>query len=73
MSNIQELAQRRDRRQVSGWAGIGAVTLGIFCVLTAELLPVGLLTPVGAALVAAAGLSLAAVPAAVRTGRKHHS
>ncbi|MFF5935129.1 MFS transporter [Streptomyces sp. NPDC012508] len=37
-------------RQRAGWARVGAVTLGIFTVMTAELLPVGLLTPVAAEL-----------------------
>ncbi|MEU7007593.1 MFS transporter [Streptomyces sp. NPDC046332] len=36
--------------QREGWARVGAVTLGIFTVMTAELLPVGLLTPVAAEL-----------------------
>ncbi|MFE5489658.1 MFS transporter [Streptomyces virginiae] len=31
-----------------GWAAVCAVCLGIFCLITSELLPVGLLTPVGA-------------------------
>ncbi|MFG2874433.1 MFS transporter [Streptomyces sp. NPDC048337] len=31
-----------------GWAAVCAVGLGIFCLITSELLPVGLLTPVGA-------------------------
>ncbi|WP_327260864.1 MFS transporter [Streptomyces sp. NBC_01232] len=30
-----------------GWAAVCAVSLGIFCLITSELLPVGLLTPVG--------------------------
>ncbi|MEU9003266.1 MFS transporter [Streptomyces sp. NPDC048551] len=33
-----------------GWAALGAVSLGIFCLITSELLPVGLLTSVGDAL-----------------------
>ncbi|MFE5484169.1 MFS transporter [Streptomyces sp. NPDC056527] len=37
------------------WARVGAVTLGIFTVMTAELLPVGLLTPVAAELDVSAG------------------
>ncbi|MEU9701909.1 MFS transporter [Streptomyces sp. NPDC047981] len=37
-----------DRRTGSGPLRVGAVTLGIFTVMTAELLPVGLLTPVAA-------------------------
>lgn len=37
-------------RQREAWARVGAVTLGIFTVMTAELLPVGLLTPVAAEL-----------------------
>ncbi|MFI6941417.1 MFS transporter [Streptomyces sp. NPDC050418] len=32
---------------MAGWLAVAAVTLGIFTVMTAELLPVGLLTPVG--------------------------
>lgn len=38
------------RSPVKGWLGVFAVTLGIFALMTSELLPVGLLTPVGAAL-----------------------
>ncbi|MGW1773386.1 MFS transporter [Streptomyces sp. NPDC002104] len=30
-----------------GWGAVGAVALGIFCLITSELLPVGLLTSVG--------------------------
>ncbi|SHM27951.1 Predicted arabinose efflux permease, MFS family [Cryptosporangium aurantiacum] len=33
-----------------GWLAVSAVALGIFALMTSELLPVGLLTPVGAAL-----------------------
>ncbi|OCC08873.1 MFS transporter [Streptomyces sp. PTY087I2] len=35
---------------VKGWLAVMAVTLGIFSLMTSELLPVGLLTPVGQAL-----------------------
>ncbi|MEV0145734.1 MULTISPECIES: MFS transporter [unclassified Nonomuraea] len=35
---------------VRGWLAILAVTLGIFALMTSELLPVGLLTPIGVAL-----------------------
>ncbi|MEU3004366.1 MFS transporter [Streptomyces sp. NPDC007020] len=35
---------------VKGWLAVMAVTLGIFSLMTSELLPVGLLTPVGRAL-----------------------
>jgi predicted MFS family arabinose efflux permease len=38
------------RSAVRGWLAVLAVTLGIFALMTSELLPVGLLTPVGAAL-----------------------
>lgn len=37
------------RSPVRGWLAVSAVTLGIFSLMTSELLPVGLLTPVGAA------------------------
>ncbi|MGW7684394.1 MFS transporter [Kribbella sp. NPDC054772] len=30
------------------WLGVGAVTLGIFAIVTTEILPIGLLTPIGA-------------------------
>ncbi|MCX5195144.1 MFS transporter [Streptomyces sp. NBC_00249] len=33
---------------LKGWAAVAAVSLGIFCLITSELLPIGLLTPVGA-------------------------
>jgi predicted MFS family arabinose efflux permease len=36
------------RSPVKGWLAVLAVTLGIFALMTSELLPVGLLTPVGA-------------------------
>ncbi|MGW0433365.1 MFS transporter [Micromonospora sp. NPDC003197] len=36
-----------ERSPVKGWLAVLAVTLGIFSLMTSELLPVGLLTPVG--------------------------
>jgi predicted MFS family arabinose efflux permease len=39
-----------DRSPVKGWLAVLAVALGIFSLMTSELLPVGLLTPVGSAL-----------------------
>ncbi|WP_185088130.1 MFS transporter [Nonomuraea muscovyensis] len=38
------------RSPVRGWLAVLAVTLGIFALMTSELLPVGLLTPIGAGL-----------------------
>ncbi|TXS49064.1 MFS transporter [Streptomyces sp. t39] len=38
------------RSPVRGWLAVLAVTLGIFSLMTSELLPVGLLTPIGSAL-----------------------
>jgi predicted MFS family arabinose efflux permease len=35
------------RAPLRGWLAVAAVTLGIFALMTSELLPVGLLTPVG--------------------------
>ncbi|WP_431780827.1 MFS transporter [Streptomyces chumphonensis] len=46
MSSIQVFDVGR-RAAVRGWLAVAAVTLGIFTVMTAELLPVGLLTPIG--------------------------
>ncbi|MFH7595457.1 MFS transporter [Streptomyces racemochromogenes] len=39
---------RTGDRPLRGWAAVAAVSLGIFCLITSELLPIGLLTPVGA-------------------------
>ncbi|MFD7323126.1 MFS transporter [Streptomyces sp. NPDC059875] len=50
MLDVQVECRRRGE-----WARVGAVTLGIFTVMTAELLPVGLLTPVAAELKVSAG------------------
>lgn len=36
------------RGPLRGWAAVAAVSLGIFCLITSELLPIGLLTAVGA-------------------------
>ncbi|GAA0961517.1 MFS transporter [Actinocorallia libanotica] len=41
---------RDGRSALKGWLAVAAVTLGIFALMTSELLPVGLLTPVGDAL-----------------------
>src|SRR5690349_16892664 len=35
------------RTPVVRWLGVVAVTLGIFSIVTAEILPIGLLTPIG--------------------------
>ncbi|MFI2739513.1 MFS transporter [Streptomyces sp. NPDC018711] len=40
----------REPSPVKGWLAVLAVTLGIFSLMTSELLPVGLLTPIGSAL-----------------------
>ncbi|WP_306361620.1 MFS transporter [Nocardia sp. CC227C] len=42
---------------VRGWLAVSAVTLGIFALMTSELLPVGLLTPVAADLRVSAGVA----------------
>ncbi|GGQ35274.1 MFS transporter [Streptosporangium pseudovulgare] len=42
--------QDTSRSPFRGWLAVLAVTLGIFALMTSELLPVGLLTPIGAAL-----------------------
>ncbi|MFF0724846.1 MFS transporter [Streptomyces sp. NPDC004134] len=66
MSNIQDRSgagaattpqapQAPARSAVRGRLAVAAVTLGIFTVMTAELLPVGLLTPVGRDLGVSAG------------------
>ncbi|RBJ10904.1 MFS transporter [Micromonospora provocatoris] len=45
------------RSPVKGWLAVLAVTLGIFSLMTSELLPVGLLTPIGSALDVSEGIS----------------
>ncbi|MFJ9635734.1 MFS transporter [Streptomyces sp. NPDC101178] len=45
-----ESAAEPGRSAVKGWLAVLAVTLGIFSLMTSELLPVGLLTPIGTAL-----------------------
>ncbi|WP_433359244.1 MFS transporter [Streptosporangium sp. CA-115845] len=45
-----DVAQDTSPSPVRGWLAILAVTLGIFALMTSELLPVGLLTPIGTAL-----------------------
>jgi predicted MFS family arabinose efflux permease len=51
MSTIDPAVRQAGARSaVRGWLAVLAVTLGIFALMTSELLPVGLLTPVGAAL-----------------------
>ncbi|WP_340682262.1 MFS transporter [Amycolatopsis coloradensis] len=40
----------RSHSPVKGWLAVLAVTLGIFALMTSELLPVGLLTPIGSAM-----------------------
>ncbi|MGI5491249.1 MFS transporter [Microtetraspora malaysiensis] len=45
-----DTAQGTAPSPVRGWLAVLAVTLGIFALMTSELLPVGLLTPIGTAL-----------------------
>ncbi|MEU0080466.1 MFS transporter [Micromonospora tulbaghiae] len=45
------------RSPVKGWLAVLAVTLGIFSLMTSELLPVGLLTPIGSALDVSEGIA----------------
>ncbi|GAA0913471.1 MFS transporter [Streptomyces thermoalcalitolerans] len=57
------------RSPVKGWLAVLAVTLGIFSLMTSELLPVGLLTPVGSALDVSEGTAglMVTVPGLVAT------
>ncbi|MCX5076762.1 MFS transporter [Streptomyces sp. NPDC054949] len=53
MTTLDSSAPRtagKEPSAVKGWLAVLAVTLGIFSLMTSELLPVGLLTPVGDAL-----------------------
>ncbi|MFE0099715.1 MFS transporter [Streptomyces sp. NPDC059009] len=40
-------ASPNGRTRKGGWAAVGSVTLGIFVIVTAEILPIGLLTSIG--------------------------
>lgn len=48
---------RAERTGVGRWLAVGAVSVGTFVLVTAEQLPVGLLTPVGAALQVSDGVA----------------
>nr|WP_280313022.1 MFS transporter [Nocardia abscessus] len=50
MTQVQELVAQPPVSAIRGWLGVAAVTAGTFTVVTSEMLPVGLLTPIGAAL-----------------------
>ncbi|MFD3881193.1 MFS transporter [Streptomyces microflavus] len=47
----------RQRSPLSGWLGVGALALGTFTVVTSEMLPVGLLTPMGESLRVSEGVA----------------
>ncbi|WP_159838632.1 MFS transporter [Nocardia sp. CY41] len=50
MTQVEEVVARRQISALRGALGVAAVTAGTFTVVTSEMLPVGLLTPIGAAL-----------------------
>ncbi|MFD3413035.1 MFS transporter [Streptomyces cyaneofuscatus] len=53
MTQVEEstgTAPTRQRSPLSGWLGVVALALGTFTVVTSEMLPVGLLTPMGESL-----------------------
>ncbi|WP_327358724.1 MFS transporter [Streptomyces sp. NBC_01304] len=50
MTTLQVSGPVVEPSPVKGWLAVLAVTLGIFALMTSELLPVGLLTPIGSAL-----------------------
>ncbi|OSC61419.1 MFS transporter, partial [Streptomyces sp. BF-3] len=53
MTQVQESSGARAARPApsrSGWPGVAALALGTFTVVTSEMLPVGLLTPMGRSL-----------------------
>lgn len=52
-----ETTAAADRRHSGGWPAVGVVALGTFTVVTSEMLPVGLLTPIGASLGISEGLA----------------
>ncbi|MFI5537924.1 MFS transporter [Nocardia sp. NPDC051900] len=50
MTHVREVVASQPVSSLRGWLGVGAVAAGTFTVVTAEMLPVGLLTPIGSAL-----------------------
>ncbi|MFR9767225.1 MFS transporter [Nocardia sp. SC052] len=50
MTQVREVVASQPVSSLRGWLGVGAVAAGTFTVVTAEMLPVGLLTPIGSAL-----------------------
>lgn len=53
MTQVQESSEARAARPAparNGWPGVAALALGTFTVVTSEMLPVGLLTPMGRSL-----------------------
>ncbi|MFE3717033.1 MFS transporter [Streptomyces cyaneofuscatus] len=60
MTQVEESTGTPSARQRSprgGWAGVAALALGTFTVVTSEMLPVGLLTPMGASLGVSEGVA----------------
>jgi predicted MFS family arabinose efflux permease len=60
MTRIDPITDTRTERTPSalrGWLGVGAVAVGTFTVVTSEMLPVGLLTPIGDTLRVTEGLA----------------
>ncbi|MFF7941307.1 MFS transporter [Nocardia gamkensis] len=50
MTEVREIVASRPVSVLRGWLAVGSVTAGTFTVVTSEMLPVGLLTPIGSAL-----------------------
>ncbi|MGK8523495.1 MFS transporter [Nocardia asteroides] len=50
MTQVREVVTPEPVSPLRGWLGVVAVTAGTFTVVTSEMLPVGLLTPIGSAL-----------------------
>jgi predicted MFS family arabinose efflux permease len=48
LERVRPTPAATERPTIRQWLSVAAVTLGVFTVMTAEMLPVGLLTPIGA-------------------------
>lgn len=55
LERVRPTSAAAERPTLRQWLAVAAVTLGVFTVMTAEMLPVGLLTPIGADLGVSAG------------------
>ncbi|WP_327350809.1 MFS transporter [Streptomyces sp. NBC_01304] len=57
VEEVEDSSPAREGSALRGWSGVVAVAVGTFTVVTSEMLPVGLLTPIGDSLKVTEGLA----------------